>query len=112
MILFVVFQKWQRRFFILYEHGSLSFALDELVRNYSDSERQILNLNKNIHKVAVYSKSCSVYASAFTACWDQAGIFRPDVVCRPTADDLGLACPLMHTSPSLCDPLKSHSLIS
>ncbi|CDQ90565.1 unnamed protein product, partial [Oncorhynchus mykiss] len=25
-------RKWQRRFFILYEHGSMSFALDELVR--------------------------------------------------------------------------------
>lgn len=26
-------QKWQRRFFILYEDGSLRFALDEQVRN-------------------------------------------------------------------------------
>lgn len=40
VILFVVShcQKWQRRFFVLYEHGSLSFALDELVSNCSDSE--------------------------------------------------------------------------
>lgn len=71
----VVFQcqKWQRRFFILYEDGSLRFALDELVRCP----------NKNIHDVAVYSIACSVYASAFIVCWEQAGIFRPDVACGP-----------------------------
>ncbi|XP_031697971.1 myosin phosphatase Rho-interacting protein-like [Anarrhichthys ocellatus] len=48
-------RKWQRRFFILYEDGSLSFALDELVRSKNKT-----------HKVAVYSQSCSV--SAFTVC--------------------------------------------
>lgn len=36
MILFVFvcsMQKWQRRFFILYEHGLLRYALDEMVSN-------------------------------------------------------------------------------
>ncbi len=28
-------QKWQRRFFVLYEHGCLRFALDESVSNAS-----------------------------------------------------------------------------
>ena len=27
----VVTQKWQRRFFVLYEHGLLRYALDEMV---------------------------------------------------------------------------------
>ncbi|TKS91371.1 Myosin phosphatase [Collichthys lucidus] len=35
-------QKWQRRFFILYEHGSLSFALDELL---STLPQGTVNLN-------------------------------------------------------------------
>lgn len=29
--LFCIIQKWQRRFFILYEHGLLRYALDEMV---------------------------------------------------------------------------------
>lgn len=29
--LFLIMQKWQRRFFILYEHGLLRYALDEMV---------------------------------------------------------------------------------
>lgn len=41
--LFVVsgHQKWQRRFFILYEDGGLSFALDELVRSCKRAARGI-----------------------------------------------------------------------
>lgn len=30
-LFFCFFQKWQRRFFILYEHGLLRYALDEMV---------------------------------------------------------------------------------
>lgn len=31
VVFFFFFQKWQRRFFILYEHGLLRYALDEMV---------------------------------------------------------------------------------
>lgn len=75
-------QKWQRRFFILYEDGGLSFALDELVRTENDAR---------------------------SARGDHAGIFRPDVVCRTAADDLGLARPLMPPPTPRRDPLKSPS---
>lgn len=31
VVFFGTIQKWQRRFFILYEHGLLRYALDEMV---------------------------------------------------------------------------------
>lgn len=34
-LLCVLLQKWQRRFFILYEHGLLRYALDEMVSELS-----------------------------------------------------------------------------
>lgn len=83
MTLFAVslFQKWQRRFFILYEDGSLSFALDELVsRRQRDCDRTsgLTEQQKDSEDL------------------QHAGIiFRPDVARGAAADDLGLVRPLM-----------------
>lgn len=76
------------------------------------STRRTMSHNKNTRKIAAYSKAlpCIQYTSAFTACRDQAGIFKPDVVSRTAADDLGLVFSLMHTSPlSLWSPQISFS---
>lgn len=49
---FFALQKWQRRFFILYEHGLLRYALDEMVRkNFLQILKNRLILKNNFSKI-------------------------------------------------------------